>query len=200
MAKKRDLPDQIPDNVEPKTYYSTSQVEELTGIPGDTIRYWSDQFHNFLQIKRVGTHRRFTKEDIERLKYIEKLLKEKGMTHKQAIEFLNDPKNYEADLYLDIVPEPENSRELFLEELTSDITTKIVKHLAYELVSMKDIIEHQTTTIEKLESMVEELQSHNGGLMELNETMNKKIDELVAELRWQNKPWYKKLFSKKKNQ
>ena len=103
------------------------------------------------------------------------------------------------DLYLDIVPEPENSRELFLEELTSDIATKIVKH-AYELVSMKDIIEHQTTTIEKLESMVEELQSHNGGLMELNETMNKKIDELVAELRWQNKPWYKKLFSKKKNQ
>lgn len=65
---------------EGKLYYSISEVAEEFNLEASTLRYWENQFE-ILQPKtnNKGT-RTYTIENIETVKLIHFLLKEKGMT------------------------------------------------------------------------------------------------------------------------
>jgi DNA-binding transcriptional MerR regulator len=63
-----------------KLYYSIGEVAEMLDVNASLLRYWEGQF-DILKPKKNGKGDRFfTKEDIETLKLIYHLVKDKGYT------------------------------------------------------------------------------------------------------------------------
>jgi DNA-binding transcriptional MerR regulator len=75
-----------------KVFYSISEVAELFGVNTSNIRFWENEFDILKPHKNAKGNRMFTKEDIENLKIIHHLLKEKGMTIKGAQKKLKENK------------------------------------------------------------------------------------------------------------
>jgi DNA-binding transcriptional MerR regulator len=72
-----------------KIFFSISEVAEMMGVNASLIRFWDKEFSVLkLQKTRKG-NRIFTKEDIQQLKVIYHLVKEKGMTLKGAQHLLH---------------------------------------------------------------------------------------------------------------
>ena len=85
-----------------KLYYSISEVAQLLGVNESLLRYWEDEFPQQLKPKRAGRGvRQYNAEDIEALKLIYHLVKERGMTLQGARQRLKDNRettlrNFEA--------------------------------------------------------------------------------------------------------
>jgi len=63
-----------------KLYYSIGEVADMLNVNASLLRYWENQF-DILKPKKNGKGDRFfTKEDIETLKIIYHLVREKGYT------------------------------------------------------------------------------------------------------------------------
>ncbi len=75
-----------------KIFFSISEVADMFGVNTSNIRFWENQFDILKPNKNAKGNRMFTKEDIENLKIIYHLLKEKGMTIKGAQKKLKDNK------------------------------------------------------------------------------------------------------------
>lgn len=71
-----------------KKYYTIGEVADLFGVSTSLIRFWEGQFGNIKPKKNKGGARRYTKEDIEQIKLIYHLVKEKGYTLQGAKEVL----------------------------------------------------------------------------------------------------------------
>jgi DNA-binding transcriptional MerR regulator len=67
-----------------KVFYSISEVAEMFGVNTSNIRYWENEFDILKPHKNKKGNRMFTPEDIENLRIIYHLLKERGMTIKGA--------------------------------------------------------------------------------------------------------------------
>ena len=64
-----------------KLYYSISEVAEMFGVPESLLRYWEKMFPENITPKKAGRGiRQYRKEDIEDIRIIYHLVKEKGMT------------------------------------------------------------------------------------------------------------------------
>jgi DNA-binding transcriptional MerR regulator len=63
-----------------KLYYTIGEVAELLGVNASLLRYWEKEFETLKPKKNGKGDRFFTKEDIEQLKLIYHLVKEKGYT------------------------------------------------------------------------------------------------------------------------
>ena len=63
-----------------KLYYTMGEVSELLGTNPSQLRFWEGEFNNLKLRKNKKGDRLFTLEDIEMLKHIQYLLKEKGYT------------------------------------------------------------------------------------------------------------------------
>lgn len=61
-----------------KKYYKISEVAEMLGIPASTLRYWERSF-TVIQPRRHNNIRYYTKEDIEKIRMVWYLVKERGM-------------------------------------------------------------------------------------------------------------------------
>jgi DNA-binding transcriptional MerR regulator len=71
-----------------RLYYSVTEVAEMLQVNSSTLRYWETEF-DFIKPKRNKKGKRFyTATDIEKLRMVHQLLKEKGYTLKGAREFL----------------------------------------------------------------------------------------------------------------
>ena len=65
--------------------FTIEEISRLVKIPKYTLRYWEAQFADFLSPGRTnGGHRRFTGEDMRRIKKIRELLKDKGYSIRGA--------------------------------------------------------------------------------------------------------------------
>jgi DNA-binding transcriptional MerR regulator len=73
-----------------KIFYSISEVAEMFGVTTSNVRFWENEFDILKPQKNAKGNRLFTKEDIENLKIIYHLLKERGMTIKGAQKKLKD--------------------------------------------------------------------------------------------------------------
>ena len=61
------------------------EVAAKTGLPQATIRYYDQQFEEYLGVSRgTGRRRLFTPEAVQRLGVIRRLLKEEGLSLRQA--------------------------------------------------------------------------------------------------------------------
>ena len=62
-----------------KKYYRISEVADILGLPASTLRFWEKEF-TIIRPERSDTNRRlYTPADIETLRLIVYLVKEKGM-------------------------------------------------------------------------------------------------------------------------
>ena len=79
-----------------KLYYSMGEVAEMFDVEASLIRYWCSQFTCLRPKRNAKGNRLFTPQDIERLKRIHHLLKEKKMTIEGAQKAMRK-RNIEAE-------------------------------------------------------------------------------------------------------
>ena len=75
-----------------KVFFTIGEVAELFGVNTSNIRFWENEFDILKPHKNNKGNRMFSKEDIENLKIIYHLLKERGMTIKGAQKKLKENK------------------------------------------------------------------------------------------------------------
>ncbi len=69
--------------------WGIKEVSEKTGLPASTIRYYDQQFSEFLGVKRgAGRRRLFTPQAVERLLTVQRMLKEEGLSLRQVRQAL----------------------------------------------------------------------------------------------------------------
>jgi DNA-binding transcriptional MerR regulator len=69
-----------------KLYYSIGEVAEMLGTSRSQLRFWEKEFDVLRPKKNEKGNRRFTAEDIQTLKMIRHLVKDKGYTLQGANE------------------------------------------------------------------------------------------------------------------
>jgi len=73
-----------------KLYYSIGEVAEIFGVAPSLIRFWETEFDVIKPKKNRKGNRQFTKEDIDNVRTIYHLVKEKGFTLQGAKEMLRN--------------------------------------------------------------------------------------------------------------
>ncbi|MBX7124785.1 MAG: MerR family transcriptional regulator [Cyclobacteriaceae bacterium] len=73
-----------------KLYYSIGEVAEMFNVAPSLIRFWESEFDLIQPKKNRKGNRQFTKEDIDNVKLIYHLVKEKGFTLQGAKEMLKN--------------------------------------------------------------------------------------------------------------
>jgi DNA-binding transcriptional MerR regulator len=80
-----------------KVFYSISEVADMFQVNTSHIRFWEKEFDILKPAKNKKGNRLFTNEDIENIKLIYHLVKERGMTLKGAKQKLKDNKEDTLD-------------------------------------------------------------------------------------------------------
>ncbi|PZR34194.1 MAG: MerR family transcriptional regulator [Azospira oryzae] len=73
-----------------KIYYSIGEVAEMFDVAPSLIRFWESEFELIQPKKNRKGNRQFTKEDIDNVRTIYHLVKEKGFTLQGAKEMLKN--------------------------------------------------------------------------------------------------------------
>ena len=71
-----------------KKYYTIGEVASMFNVATSLIRFWETEFDIIEPRKNKKGNRQFTKEDIEDIKLIYHLVKERGFTLQGAKDFL----------------------------------------------------------------------------------------------------------------
>ncbi|SMO46734.1 MerR family transcriptional regulator [Solitalea koreensis] len=80
-----------------KLYYTIGEVAEMFNVNTSLIRFWEKEFDVLQPKKNKKGNRLFTPEDVENLKIIYFLVKDKGFTLQGAKEHMKNNKNIETD-------------------------------------------------------------------------------------------------------
>lgn len=97
-----------------KRYYSIKEVADMLDIPESTLRYWEKEFKQIAPKKNSKGIRQYTAQDIEQIRKVNHLVKEKSLTIKGAKSQLDKNVPVTADTH-DIVERLKYVRQ----ELTS---------------------------------------------------------------------------------
>jgi DNA-binding transcriptional MerR regulator len=73
-----------------KLYYSIGEVAEIFNVAPSLIRFWESEFEIIKPKKNRKGNRQFTKEDIDHVRTIYHLVKEKGFTLQGAKEMIRN--------------------------------------------------------------------------------------------------------------
>ena len=85
----------LPEEDEPtpkRFYYTMGEVCDLLGVAPSLIRYWHSEFSEIRPLKNKKGNRLFRPQDMETLKLIYHLLKERGFTIQGAKDYLKNQK------------------------------------------------------------------------------------------------------------
>ncbi len=102
-----------------KLYFSIGEASEILNVNASLIRFWEKEFSILNPKKNKKGNRQFTKEDIENLKIIYHLVKDRGFTLLGAKEKLRKGK-YTTKKEVSIVESLENVK-LFLQNLKKEL-------------------------------------------------------------------------------
>ena len=97
-----------------KVFYSIGEVAEMFGVNQSNIRFWENEFDILKPHKNAKGNRMFTPEDIENLKIIYHLLREKGMTIKGAKKKLREKKE-DTVQNIEVVTRLQEIRQVLIE-------------------------------------------------------------------------------------
>lgn len=97
-----------------KLYYTISEVAGMFDVNASLIRFWEKEFTILKPKKNKKGNRLFTKEDIESLKVIYNLVKEKGYTLQGAKDKLKGNKN-ESQANVEVLSKLKEIRDYLLE-------------------------------------------------------------------------------------
>ena len=76
-----------------KKYFSIGEVADMLNVATSLIRFWESEFDIIKPKKNRKGNRQFTREDIENVKLIYHLVKEKGYTLQGAKDLLKNGKD-----------------------------------------------------------------------------------------------------------
>lgn len=76
-----------------KLYYSMGEVTKAFQVNASLVRFWEKEFDVLQPKKNSRGNRKFSKSDIENLKTIYHLVKEKGFTLDGARDYMKNHKN-----------------------------------------------------------------------------------------------------------
>jgi len=120
---------------EKEEFLTISQLQEVTGLPVSTLRFYESEFTFYLRVhKTAGGHRRYSPENVNRFLHLKQLIHEKGLSIREVKRSLSadeDPQKIreELDLLLKVT-----------EELTQQnvILKQGMEELAKRLSSIED--------------------------------------------------------------
>ena len=99
------------------------------GVQTHTVRYWETQFKQIKPIIRAGRRRYYSRKNIQIIKLIKFLLKERGLTMNGVKKILNDPKMHSLDDNMDLgVYKTDLKNTKFIKEKIKKIS-KIISEL-----------------------------------------------------------------------
>lgn len=102
-----------------KSYFTIGEVAEMFGVSTSLVRFWEQEFDILQPKKNKKGNRLFTRKDLDNLKIIFHLVKERGYTLKGAKEKL---KNQESSISKELqVIDSLQKLKNFLIELKTDI-------------------------------------------------------------------------------
>lgn len=122
-------------NKELKLYYSIGEVAEMFDVNVSLLRFWEKEFPQ-LKPKKVGRGiRQYTKEDIEQVKIIYHLVKERGMTLTGARQRMKNKKeaterNFEIVERLKSIREELDNMRKALDSFTYEQLDNLKENLA----------------------------------------------------------------------
>lgn len=93
-----------------KKYYSIREVSDMLGIPDSTLRYWEKEFKQICPKKNSKGIRQYTAQDIEQVRNVFHLVKEKDLTIKGAKSHLDNRMPMQTD-NLEVVERLKNVRD-----------------------------------------------------------------------------------------
>ncbi len=73
-----------------KKYYKISEVADIINVPASTLRFWEKKFKLIKPKRNAGGTRFYTPNDIEKIRMIYFLVKEKGLKLEAAEEQLRN--------------------------------------------------------------------------------------------------------------
>ncbi|MHB8171017.1 MAG: MerR family transcriptional regulator [Thermincolia bacterium] len=72
--------------------FTTSEIAVRSDLPESTVRYYAQEFENYIQVPRSKAgYRKFTDAHYQKLLHIKKLIKEEGLSIKQVHQRLDTP-------------------------------------------------------------------------------------------------------------
>lgn len=178
-------------------YYKTNEVAQALGENDSTIRFWCQMFADFLPIETSGRNRKFKDGDIEKLRFIQKLLRIDKLSIQQVKEYCSEP-NIEKRLVKESDPLPvqiiatstaiEVGSQLndYLERMENNILDKIEQNHQLELDLIKEEFSKNQEENRKLkEDLSKAIELNSKGLSELQQLIDTK--ELEAKQRDEEK-------------
>ena len=97
-----------------KLYYSIGEVAEIFNVAPSLIRFWESEFDIIKPKKNRKGNRQFTREDIDNVRTIFHLVKEKGFTLQGAKEMLRNDSDAVRDK-MDILDSLKDVRKFLIE-------------------------------------------------------------------------------------
>lgn len=97
-----------------KLYYSIGEVSKMFGVNNSLIRFWEKEFDILKPKKNKKGNRLFTKDDVENIKIIYHLVKERGYTLQGAKDKLKDNKKDISD-NVEVIERLQHLRSFLLE-------------------------------------------------------------------------------------
>lgn len=97
-----------------KIYFPIGEVAEMFNVNTSLIRFWEKEFPSIKPHKNKKGNRLFTKDDLEQLKLIYHLVKERGMTLEGARKKLRENQEETVDNFA-IVDRLKHIRQMLVE-------------------------------------------------------------------------------------
>jgi DNA-binding transcriptional MerR regulator len=126
-------------------FYTRVQVAKILGEKESTISYWGKEFQSLLNIKIINMTRKYTKTNIENLMFIQKLLREDGLTIEQVKQYCSE-KGFNTEEGL-----VDGSNPLAIQTFISAMSVELDK----KFVDMQNnIIKHEQEMIKSIKNEV----------------------------------------------
>ncbi|MBR4995483.1 MAG: MerR family transcriptional regulator [Alistipes sp.] len=123
-----------------KIYYSMGEVAEMFDVNQSLIRHWESKFDCLRPHKNKRGNRMFTPEDIEKLKQIYHLVKERGMTLEGARKVMRGASGKELARETELLERLQRIRSALVEvreELKGDDENSVVVSVETELQDLE---------------------------------------------------------------
>lgn len=141
-----------------KLYYSMGEVAEMFDVTPALIRHWESQFDCIKPHRNKKGNRLFTPEDVEKLKHIYHLVKERGMTLKGANQVLKRGKKDEATQEMELLERLQKIRATLVEvreELNGNVVEEILTDAEESVVESNEQVVANVADEVKTEPEVE---------------------------------------------
>lgn len=90
-------------NKDLKMFYSISEVAQMFNVTETLLRYWEKEFPNIKPEKAGRGIRQYTKDDIEQVRLVHHLVKERGMTLQGARDMIRRDKSGNVNRQVEVI-------------------------------------------------------------------------------------------------